>query len=307
MKMRVLVLLATLLAASCSSQTAGPNVPGAPPNHPAPALVQVENDPMSHPQYGLQKADIVYEYLTEGSITRFTLVFMSPQGGERVEPVRSARLITLRIQKAYQGVLFYSGASDHVLGMINDQHVPSFNESSGYFQRDSSRPAPHNLYTTLDQLKQGVQKSGQTVTYEAPKNGEPAGQGDAVTKFSFQQTLSHHVSYTYGGQTYAYAYEAGALTDAGSGGPVAITNVVLVRVAHHGAGYTEDVVGSEGIDFDFQGSGPADVYTRGKHFSATWDLNSGPLRLMGKDGKPLTLPSGLTWIHLVDPDMQVGQ
>src|SRR5919201_1618420 len=77
----------------------------------------------------------------------------------------------------------------------------------------ASRPAPHNLYTTLDQLKQGVAKSGQTVTYEAPKNGEPSGQGDPVTKFSFQQTPSHSVSYTYSGDAYTYSYEAGALND----------------------------------------------------------------------------------------------
>jgi hypothetical protein len=303
---RAAAILALLIAA-CTNQTSLPNTPAKPAGRPAPALVQVENDPMSHPQYGLQKADMVYEYLTEGSITRFTLVFMNPQGGDRVEPVRSARLVTLRVVKAYQGVLFYSGASDHVLGMINDGHVPNFNESSGYFARDSSRPAPHNLYTTLDQLKQGVAKSGQTVTYEVPKNGEPTGQGDAAMKFSFQQTPSHSVSYSYsaGDQTYSYSYEGGALTDAGASKPVAITNVVLVRVAHHGAGYTEDVAGAEGIDFDLQGSGPADVYSRGKHFGATWDLNQGPLRLLDKSGKPLALPSGLTWIHLVDPDMQV--
>jgi hypothetical protein len=302
MKPRFLAVLAILIA-GCSNQTAVPN-PG-PASRPAPAMVQVENDPMSHPQYGLQKADMVYEYLTEGTITRFTLVFTKPEGGDRVEPVRSARLITLRLQNAYQGVLFYSGASNHVLGLINDQHLPSFNENSGFFGRDSSRPAPHNLYTTLDQLKQGVAKSGQTVTYEAPKNGEPSGQGDPVTKFSFQQTPSHSVSYTYSGDAYTYSYEAGALNDGASGKPVAVTNVVLIRVAHHGAGYTEDVGGAEGIDFDLQGSGPAEVYTRGKHFTATWDVSGGPLKLTAKGGQQLQLPSGLTWVHLVDPDMQV--
>jgi hypothetical protein len=295
--------------ASCSAQSATPAGTPTPPNRPAPALVQVENDPSSHPQYGLQKADLVYEYLTEGSITRFTLVYFKPEGGDRIEPVRSARLITLRIQKAYSGVLFYSGASDHVLGLINDGHVPAYNESSGgVFSRDSGRRAPHNLYTTQDQLRQAVEKSGQHVSYQLPKAGEPAGQGDAAAKLSFQQTPIHNISYTYssGDQGYAYSYEEGQLTDAGTGKQVMVTNVVLVRVAHHGAGYTEDVAGAEGIDFDFQGSGPAEVYTRGKHYAATWDLSSGPLRLLAKSGgQALTLPQGLTWVHLVDPDTQV--
>src|SRR5207248_8598409 len=72
MKTRFLPLLAMVLAASCSNQSL-PKTAASPAGRPAPALVQVENDPMSHPQYGLQKADLVYEYLTEGTITRFTV------------------------------------------------------------------------------------------------------------------------------------------------------------------------------------------------------------------------------------------
>src|SRR2546423_3862049 len=130
MKTRLISLLAMLLAASCSNQPSIPKPAAPPSSRPAPALVQVENDPLSHPQYGLQKADLVYEYLTEGSITRFTLVYFNPQGGDRIEPVRSARLITLRLQKVYQGVIFYSGASSHVQGLLNDQHLTAVDENA---------------------------------------------------------------------------------------------------------------------------------------------------------------------------------
>src|SRR5438067_4416716 len=124
MTTRLIALLAAILVAACTSETPTGTKPSPTPSRPAPALVQVENDPQSHPQYGLQKADQVYEYLTEGGITRFTLIYFNPQGSDRVEPVRSARLITLRIQKAYGGVVFYSGASDHVQGLMNAQHTP---------------------------------------------------------------------------------------------------------------------------------------------------------------------------------------
>jgi hypothetical protein len=306
---RALALAALLVLASCGTEQAANAVKNQPPSsRPAPALVQVENDPNSHPQYGLQKADIVYEYLTEGGITRFTLVYFDAHGSDRIEPVRSARLVTLRLVKAYQGVLIYSGASNVVQGQIDSQHLPAFDQrTAGLFQRDPSRAAPHNLMTTEDQVRQVVDKSGQRVSYQLPKTGEPAEQGDAVTGFSFQQTNVHHVTYAYSSadKTYSYSYEDGQLTDAGAGKPVAVANVVLVRVAHHDMGYVEDVVGSTGIDFDLQGSGKADVYTRGKHLAATWDLSQGPLRLLDAKGQQLELPAGLTWFHLVDPDMQV--
>ncbi len=303
----VLAVLALALVA-CSNQ---PQVklPVAPPtpSYPAPAMLQVENAPESHPHSGLQNADIAFEYLTEGGITRFTVVYFKPSGNMKTGPVRSARLVSLRLVQSYHGVLFYSGASDHVQGMIWDNHIPNYTEGSDggkYFQRDSSRFAPHNLFTSPDQMAQAVDKSGQRITYTRPAPGEPAGQGTPANKIDFDQTNAHHVTYTYdpGGKTYAYAGE----TDAANGNqPLKITNVVLLQVAHHGAGYTEDVLGAEGIDFDLTGQGKATVFTRGQSFDATWDLSQAdqPLRILGAGGKDFSLPQGLTWVHLVDPGL----
>ena len=309
----VIVLVAAILWLNSKGGGGLAKVPGLPQARLAPALVQVENGPESHPQAGLQKADVAYEDLTEGGITRFTLVYNQPSGGDRTEPVRSARLVTLKIQHLYQGVIFYSGASDRVQGMMWDQHLPALSESSDggrYFSRDTSRPAPHNLVTTGDQLHAGLLKLNQRVIYALPAAAEPAGQGDPAARIAFQQTFVHSVSYAYSAsdKTYAYTGEFGPLVDADGGGkPVAITNVVLVRVAHHSAGYTEDVVGSEGIDFDLQGSLPAEIYTRGRHFKGTFDATgTSGLQLAGSDGKAFHLPAGLTWVHLVDPETQVN-
>jgi Protein of unknown function (DUF3048) N-terminal domain/Protein of unknown function (DUF3048) C-terminal domain len=301
--------LAVLVGAACGNGRAAPAPTATPATRLAPALVQVENGPGSRPQAGLQEAGVVYEYLTEGGITRFTVVFWNPSGAFRAEPVRSARLVTLRLVRAYGGLLLYSGASDHVQAEIDAGHLPAVSESSDggrYFARDPSRPAPHNLYTTGDQMREALERMQLRVSYPATPAGEPPAGGERVSGLAFQQTPSHAVTYQYaaGSRTYAYSDERGPLVDAG-GRQVAITSVVLVRVAHHGAGYTEDVLGAEGIDFDLAGSGSADVYTRGGHLAARWDLTQGPLRLLDAGGGQLPLPAGLTWVHLVDPDMPV--
>jgi hypothetical protein len=299
-----------LLGAACSAGPAPPSPP-TPSARLAPAMVQVENAPGARPHSGLQRADLVFEYLTEGGISRFTAVYWNPSGGVRIEPVRSARLVTLRLVRAYGGVLFYSGASDHVQAQIDSDQVPAIGESTAggrYFARDRSRPAPHNLFTTGDQLRDALQAQQVKVDYPVPATREPPTGGDRVARLSFPQTTSHDVSYTYdpASRTYGYADENGPLVDAGEGGrQIAVTSVVLVRVAHHGAGYTEDVLGAEGIDYDLAGTGSADVYTRGEHLAARWSLGQGPLALQGVDGRSLRLPAGLTWIHLVDPDVQV--
>ena len=55
-----------------------------------PLAVMVENHPDARPQSGLSLADIVYETLAEGGITRFLAIYQSRDAGQ-IGPVRSAR------------------------------------------------------------------------------------------------------------------------------------------------------------------------------------------------------------------------
>ena len=307
--MRKLTSLLTLgivfAAAACGSSK--PTAAPPPAQPPAPAMVQVENAPGTEPHAGLQQANIVFEYLTEGGITRFTAIYFGPGGSTKIEPVRSARLITLRLVRSFHGVLFYSGASNHVLGLIKSETIPNFDENSTqYFARDSSRDAPHNLFTTTAKLAQGVQAKSLHRDYALwPTGAVPAG-GKPARSISFDQTPAHHVTCTFAGGSYSYEGE----TDASSGGaPVKIANVVLLQVPHHDAGYTEDVVGAHGIDFDLQGTGAATLYRDGKRYDAKWDLSNPdqPLKLLGGDGKQLRMAAGLTWIFVVDPGTNVNE
>jgi hypothetical protein len=298
-----------LVLAACST-TAGPApTPTPTPSRPGPAMVQVENSILARPQSGLQQANLVYEYLAEGGITRMTVIYFKPSGSQRIEPVRSARPVTIRLWHAYHGVIFFSGANTTVLQTMTDQHIPALTEGSDggvYFSRDPSRRAPHNLYTDGDRLAQGLSKYAPRVTYQLPSPGQPpASPAPAVAqRIVFDQTNFHRVIYTYSASDGAYTYGTllGPLIDKNTGQPVKPVNVILIQVAHHDAGFT-DVLGAPAVDFDLQGTGPADVFTRGHHYTATWDLSDPeqPLRILGVDGKVMHLPAGLTWIHLVDP------
>ncbi len=272
-------------------------------------MVQIENSVLARPLAGLQQANIVYEYLAEGGITRMTAIYLSPSASQRIEPVRSARPVTIRLWHAYHGVLFFSGANIKVLQVIQDQHIPALTEGSdggAYFARDPSRRAPHNLYTDGSRLAQGVSKYAPRVTYVLPSPAEPAASpAPAVAnRIVFDQTTSHRVIYTYSAADNAYAYRTalGPLVDQDTGQPIKPVNVIVLQVAHHDAGFT-DVNGAPAVDFDLQGTGPADVFTRGHRYTATWDLTNPelPLKIVGADGKVMHLPAGLTWLHLVDP------
>jgi Protein of unknown function (DUF3048) N-terminal domain/Protein of unknown function (DUF3048) C-terminal domain len=272
-------------------------------------MVQVENSVLARPQAGLQQADLVYEYLAEGGITRMTVIYFKPSGGQRIEPVRSARPVTIRLWHAYHGVIFFSGANQKVLDVIHQQQIPALTEGTdggAYFARDAGRRAPHNLYTDGNRLSQGLSKYAPRVTYQLPTAGTPSASPApaAANRIVFDQTNSHRVTYTYSAAEGAYSYgtEIGPLVDKDTGQPIKPVNVVLIQVAHHDAGFT-DVVGAPAVDFDLQGTGTADVFSQGKRYPAKWDLTNPelPVKILGADGKVMHLPTGLTWIHLVDP------
>jgi Protein of unknown function (DUF3048) N-terminal domain/Protein of unknown function (DUF3048) C-terminal domain len=276
-------------------------------------MVQIENSILARPLAGLQQANLVYEYLAEGGITRMTAIYFTPSGSQRIEPVRSARPVTIRLWHAYHGVIFFSGANTKVLQAIAAQQVPALTEGSdggAYFSRDPARRAPHNLYTDGDRLAQGQRKYAPKISYQLPAPGEPVASPapPVANRIVFDQTTSHRVTYTYsaGDGAYTYGTEIGPLVDKDTGQPIKPVNVILVQVAHHDAGFT-DVLGAPAVDFDLQGTGPADVFTKGHQYKATWDLSNPelPLKVVGADGKVLHLPAGLTWIHLVDPGTPV--
>ena len=276
-------------------------------------MVQIENSVLARPQAGLQQADLVFEYLAEGGITRMTVIYFKPSGSQRIEPVRSARPITIHLWHAYHGVVFFSGANIKVLQQLQQENIPALSEGSdggAYFSRDPGRRAPHNLYTDPGRLAQGVQKYAPKVTYQLPAPGTPAASPApaAANRIVFDQTNAHRVTYTYSQADSAYSYttETGPLVDVDTGQPIKPVNVILIQVSHHDAGFT-DVLGAPAVDFDLQGTGPADVFTKGQHYTAKWDLTNPelPLKILGADGKVMHLPQGLTWIHLIDPGTAV--
>lgn len=68
-----------------------------------PIAVMIENSVDARPQSGISKADVVYEAVAEGGVTRFLAIFYCGAAGEdvKVAPVRSARVYFIDWAAAY--------------------------------------------------------------------------------------------------------------------------------------------------------------------------------------------------------------
>ncbi len=109
-----------------------------------PALIQIPNDEFARDQNGLQAADIIFEYLAEGGITRLTAIYQNAP--DLIGPMRSARFISLKLGRHYKGLLFQSGESQATRNRAAQDPTPQFFDTIGYqFRAAPPRYAPDNL------------------------------------------------------------------------------------------------------------------------------------------------------------------
>ena len=118
--------------------------------------VKVENTPDAYPLAGLQSADVVYEELVEGGITRFMALYQC-KDAKKVGPVRSARTTDPKVLIQYDphAVIAYSGGQLAVVNDVKRSGLVSFDESTGgdAFWRDDTRYEPHNLFLNTAKLR----------------------------------------------------------------------------------------------------------------------------------------------------------
>src|SRR6185312_9136905 len=119
-----------------------------------PALaVKIENSIDARPQTGLNAADMVWEEVVEGGITRYVAVYQSVLPPE-VGPVRSVRPMDPAIAAPLHGLLAFSGGQQQYVDAVSAAglQVLSMDAGADGFYRVRSRRAPHNVYATTQTL-----------------------------------------------------------------------------------------------------------------------------------------------------------
>lgn len=124
--------------------------------------VMIENSLAARPQRGLSRADIVYEVVVEGGITRFFALFHGDDA-DSVGPIRSIRPYFLDWAKEYGAVLVHDGGSKIAMGMLATSHKELDDLAAGFFmnffERDMSRRVSreHTLFSSTANLYQVVE------------------------------------------------------------------------------------------------------------------------------------------------------
>jgi Protein of unknown function (DUF3048) N-terminal domain/Protein of unknown function (DUF3048) C-terminal domain len=279
------------------------------PQRPALA-VKVENLPAARPQWGLDKADIVFEEPVEGGITRYIAVYQC-QDASRIEPVRSGRFVDVQILQPLGKVLFaYSGAIQPVIDQIDSAgsllEDVGADRAGGAYWRDNTRLEPHNLATSTALLYSAGATFGYPTTPPPPyfQYGPPPPIGGTpASAIHLWFSNLDETTWTWGIRSARWfrTYSDTGPAIQGDNVQVSAANVVVLRVTEYPTPYVEDDTGAHENELTLTGSGQAYVFRNGFELKGMWERPSlsQPATFVEANGTKMTLTPGNTWEELL--------
>lgn len=274
-----------------------------------PVCVMVNNIIDAMPQSGLSQADITYEMLVEGGITRYLCVFKDYSNIPKLGPVRSARHYYVQITNMLDGIYTHVGWSVFAEQEINNTGINNLNGlyDTVTFYRDETRVAPHNCYTNSEKLAQGISNAGYRTEYEGGHDrmfafnyeDTPIGSGQPANKVTTAYNDSSTRWYEYNADDklyYRFQYGDKQIDDQ-TNEQLRYKNLIVMFVQ-----YTELVEGLQDIDWDKTGTGY--YISDGEYVSISWRKDNGVIKYYTADGGQLKMNPGKTFITVFDETKQ---
>lgn len=270
-----------------------------------PLVVKVENLSEARPQSGLDKADIIYEAVAEGGITRFAAVYLC-QDAEEIGPVRSARLQDIDFVREFDGLFAHCGGSDAYIdaskaGMAD---MDEFAYEGAYWRSDE-RYAPHNLYTSTKKLREAAQKAG--FEREVPLRGylfkkNAPGKNKALS-IKIPYPAACDVQYTYDVKTNTYLRSVAGEphTDKVTGAQLAPKNVIIQYISYSYSDDGEEYGMGDRRMMELVGEGRAQIFLDGDMIEGRWTKASAsePTIFTDAAGQEIKFNRGQIWISIV--------
>lgn len=298
-----------------------------------PMGIMIENHKEARPQSGLSSADIIYEAVAEGGITRFLAIFYC-QNASYVGPVRSARIYFLKFLEGYGKYPLYAhvggantdGPAD-ALGYINELGWSTYNDLNQfsvpfpYFWRDYERlknvATEHTVYASTSKLWQYA-KDKRSLTnvddkgvrwdkgFTAWKFEDDANLADRGTvkkiDFGFWDNLAGDFSvvWNYDVNSNSYKRVTGGLPhlDKNTGKQLETKNVVVIFAKESPAND-----GYEGGHILYKNIGDGDMlfFKNGQAIRGTWtkEKETDQIRFYDLNGKEISVVRGQVFVEML--------
>jgi hypothetical protein len=276
-----------------------------------PLAVVIENHLDARPQSGFPKADLVYEVLAEGGITRCLAIFLAEDG--RIGPVRSNRPYFMDWVSEYSAGYAHVGGSPRAQSLIKSYKIrdlDQFGLGSPTYERSSARFAPHNVYTTTKKLRDAAKSRG----YKGPVDIDSwSFTEEEATPSARPKKFELRIPYPAYGMDVLWRYDKKSNTylrfNGGSAHKDFETKKQLFAktvVVQYVPTSLEDSYGR--LKMKTVGTGKVKVFRDGLVINGTWKKKdrSGRTKIFDKKGEAIELNRGKIWVEIVPTDYKIS-
>lgn len=289
-----------------------------------PVAIMLNNIKDCLPQNSLNEGDIYYEFPVEGGITRIMMLVSDYESLGVVGSIRSSRDYYVDMLHTHNALYIHAGGSPMAYDKLFAQGINYMDAVTTYipdmFYRDLNRlsymASEHTLMTTGERIVNGIsfmkyetKHSDDFVPtfqfYNESEDVQPV--GSAASHVHMNSTFLQTVDFVYDadkGEYLRYQYNGMPHVDGLTGEQLSVKNVVIL--------FTDVALipGDESgrLSVNTVGSGEGYYITNGRRKVITWSREhaTAPLVLKYKDGEPLILNCGKTFICVVDKSVANG-
>ena len=281
-----------------------------------PVAIMIDNVKVATPQEGISYADVMYECIVEGWLTRLMMVTTEYEELPVVGSVRSSREYFIDFAANHDAIYVHAGGSAQAYIEFAERGIDrldgvNMHNLDGYFYRDSWRRAnmgyEHSLMTTGEKITAAIEKMKyRTVTdddFKSPLNFVPMGEtktpeeGDAAF-LQVRYSSSHKPSFEYNaeeGVYYRFQYDGDRHIDNTAKVQLSFKNIFVL--------YLDTVSTNDAylhMDVETEGEGTGDYLTNGKYETINWKKPNvdAPIELYDINGDPLLINRGKSFFQI---------
>lgn len=281
-----------------------------------PVAVMINNIHQALPQVGISEADIVYEILEEGGITRLLCIYNDYESIPEIGSVRSARDYYIDIADAHDAIYVHAGGSTYAkerLAQLGTNNLDGLYLNA--FYRSDERRKTMSKEHTLMISGQGINDSIALKNYRTTSDNPcPLVFEDEPTTFG--QSTAYHIEvpfdmgnkpdpyavsyfdYDYDNKVYLKGQYKQEHIDGDDGSQLSFKNVVTLICDMNVI--PGDTLGCIQVHFVGQGRGTYSVNGTIREIAWKKPSRTEPYTLYEKDGTtPLLLSAGKTYIGIV--------
>ena len=274
-----------------------------------PIAVMLDNHIGARPQSGLSDAEVVFEILAEGNITRYMAILQEVDMNS-IGPIRSARPYFIDKALEFDALYVHVGGSLAALDDIKDFNmadIDGMNRGTDTFWRVNHKKIPHNMYTSTKALRAAAKRSEYRTDYDIgfasfAKEKQEFKDEENLKSIIFGFSMYYKPSFIYNAENEIYDrfVKGSPQLEEFSSEPIKAKNIIVLKMK-------TKVIDSEGrLSIETIGSGTGYYITCGKKMDIGWEKESREGKTFyTRNGEELMLNPGNTWIVIVPMELEI--